>query len=174
MFTVLMTLLPFANISDTLGSMKNADYDEKADHSTEELVAILANSPEISLVGQDGTRAVSVALPETLRAKLHELLAVTDIEPSGTKASSPRQLTTQQAADALGVSRPTVISLLDEFHIPFSLVGRHRRLDPEQVALLRSHLHEKRNEQLGAMRELSRQIGEYDANPAENPLVRRG
>jgi excisionase family DNA binding protein len=169
-----MTLLPFANISNMLGSVKNAGYDKKADHSTEELVAILANSPEISLVGHDGTQAVSVPLPETLRTMLHELLAATDIKPSSTKASSRRQLTTQQAADALGVSRPTVISLLDEFEIPFSLVGRHRRLDPEQVALLRERLREKRSQQLGVMRELSRQIGEYDANPEDNPLLRRG
>jgi excisionase family DNA binding protein len=151
--------------------VKNAGYDKKADHSTEELVAILANSPEISLVGHDGTQAVSVPLPETLRAKLHELLAGTDIKPSGTKAPYRRQLSTQQAADALGVSRPTVISLLDEFEIPFSLVGRHRRLEPEQVSLLRSRLREKRSQQLEAMRELSRQIGEYEANPEDNPLV---
>jgi hypothetical protein len=72
------------------------------------------------------------------------------------------------------VSRPTVISLLDEFEIPFSLVGRHRRLDPEHVALLRSRLREKRSQQLDVMRELSRDIGEYEADPADNPLVRRG
>lgn len=168
-----MTLLLFANISNTLEQMQTSNSDT-ADQSTEELAALLAKSREITLVGHVGAELVSVPLPETLRVVLEDLLTEAIAERSGTRTSARRQLTTQQTADALGVSRPTVISLLDEFEIPFSLVGRHRRLDPEQVALLRSRLREKRSQQLGVMRELSRQIGEYDANPEDNPLVRRG
>ena len=39
-----------------------------------------------------------------------------------------QRLTTQEAADFLGISRPTLVKLLEDGKIPYDQPGRHHRL----------------------------------------------
>lgn len=79
---------------------------------------------------------------EVPRSALAALARVLDSFAHGegvTVLPSQAELTTQQAADALNVSRPFLIGLLEAGQIDYRMVGTHRRV---QAASLVRYLHE--------------------------------
>lgn len=76
-------------------------------------------------------------------------------------------LTTQQAADLLGVSRPTLVGLLEQGQIPYEKPGRHRRV---RLADLLDHQRRIRDQQATALDEMverAESAGLYDLDQAD-------
>jgi excisionase family DNA binding protein len=69
-----------------------------------------------------------VELPAEVYRVLQQVVKALRQGLAVTVAPTTQTLTTQQAADLLGVSRPTVIKLLDSGNVPFERVGTHRRV----------------------------------------------
>lgn len=69
-----------------------------------------------------------VELPEEIYRVIRQVVEALQQGLAVTVAPLTLTLTTQQAADLLGISRPTVIKLLDEGKIPFERTGTHRRI----------------------------------------------
>jgi excisionase family DNA binding protein len=69
-----------------------------------------------------------VDLPEELHRVLVQVVESLQAGLAVTVAPKTMRLTTQQAADLLGISRPTLVSLVESGAIPFERQSTHRKL----------------------------------------------
>ena len=69
------------------------------------------------------------------------------------------ELTTQQAADLLNVSRTHFVQLLDKENIPHRKIGTHRRVRAEDVLAYRRETERARRKALDEMTELDEELG---------------
>lgn len=74
----------------------------------------------------------------------------------------PEEISTGQAADLLGVSRPTVVSMVDRGELAARRVGTHRRLRRDDVLRLREAAAASRTAALDDLAQLSCEAGLYD------------
>ena len=76
--------------------------------------------------------------------------------------SVERDLTTQQAADILNVSRPYLIKLLESGALPFHKTGSHRRVPLATLLTYKRRRDEERERALDESAQLHQDIGLYD------------
>lgn len=76
--------------------------------------------------------------------------------------SLAEELTTGQAADLLGVSRPTVVALVDRGALPASRIGTHRRIRTTDVLAFREQARSDRHSALDELVSISDDLGLYD------------
>ena len=85
----------------------------------------------ISVSGAHGEEAVK--LPAPVGALLLEILEDMAAGSSVAVLRKDAELTTQQAAEVLNVSRPFLVGLLEQGALPFRKVGTHRRVRIDDV-----------------------------------------
>jgi excisionase family DNA binding protein len=81
-------------------------------------------------------------------------------------------LTTQEAAELLGISRPTLVRLLSEGEIPFEQRGRHRRIMLADLLAYQDSKRQERRELLDRMGREGQESGLYEATAGPAPRTR--
>ena len=74
------------------------------------------------------------------------------------------ELSTQQAANFLNVSRPYLIKLLESEEIPYRKVGKHRRILAKDLYEYKAEIDEKRSQSLDELTALTEELDLYDDN----------
>ncbi|MEU9833083.1 helix-turn-helix domain-containing protein [Streptosporangium sp. NPDC048047] len=101
----------------------------------------------------------AVILPREAVSLLAFILAQAADGRGVTVMPSHAELTTQQAAEMLNVSRPYLIKLLESGEIPFRLVGRHRRITCQDLQEYKRRDDAKRRSAADRLATLGQELG---------------
>ena len=109
----------------------------------------------------------SVELPEPMFEVLLQVAAAMKAGLAVTVAPHHLQLSTQEAADLLRVSRTTLVRLLESGEIPFDKPSRHRRVQLDDLLEYRRRQRSQAESAFADMIADTERLGLYDADPAE-------
>jgi excisionase family DNA binding protein len=127
------------------------------DRLHERIDAIFASGGRTArLVGPDGE---SLELPASAFEALKLVAQCLAQGQAITLVPQGKELTTQQAADLLHLSRTYLVRLLDRGEIPFHYAGTHRRLRIEDVVEYRHRRASHRQRKLQELGEMAEEFG---------------
>lgn len=121
--------------------------------------ATTAKSEKCRLLGPKGERVV---IPDSLFSVLARAAEVLASGDSITLVPVGRELTTQQSANLLNVSRQYLVRLLEEMRIPFTKTGKHRRLKLADVLTYKTQRDSHARKTLDELTRLSQEAGGYN------------
>ena len=109
-----------------------------------------------------GPQGESISIPESVFYGLERVAEVLARGDAITIVPVGKELTTQQAANLLNVSRQYLVRLLDAGNLPYTKTGKHRRLKVEDVLAFKRRRARERKAALDDLTEISEEFTGYD------------
>ena len=160
-------------MSTTLHAMPT-QLDETQQQTAQQLLGALRQptpSGRVCLVSP-GASPTTIELPAEVYRLLLDILGHLADGDAVTVAPIHAEVTTQQAAELLNVSRPYLIKLLDQDVLPFHRVGNRRKLALRDVLDYRRQLIDQHRTKVDEHLRESDQLGLVDNDDLANPLIR--
>lgn len=128
--------------------------------SIKELERILSVKDfQAKLVGANGEK---INIPEPIYQVLRQVVHAMASGKAISIIPQEQELTTQQAAEHLNVSRPYLIKLLEQGDIPYIKVGSHRRVRFDDLMNYKQQRDVKRDQLLTELTQMSQEAGFYE------------
>lgn len=150
---------------ELINDLKTPSKDERlaAMQSYKALAAILnklqTKNPEIEI---EETKE-KIKIPLNILKLLANILKVTSEGKPISIIPIATEMTTQAAAEFLGCSRPHLVKLLEEGHISFTKIGRHRRVKFEDIAKYKKQIKQIQKQALIGIIKSDEELGIYDS-----------
>lgn len=103
----------------------------------------------------------NIDAPEQVYRLTREVLSIVAEGRTAAVVTIDHDLTTQDAAEILGVSRPHLIKLLERGDMPYYRVGAHRRVSVQDVLAYKRQRDALRSKALGDLATESQDLGLY-------------
>ena len=139
-------------------SDKDARLAETARRALEQSEAIGGDALHVQIAAA-GREALTLDLPPLVTRLLMDILAETAAGNAVTLISVEAEISTQQAADLLNVSRPYLISLVENGTLPARMIGKHRRLPLSDVLAYKADNFAKRSRALDQLVAYDQELG---------------
>ena len=140
----------------------SADDKHLAIESSRRLTRLLAahqDSPLLVRIEPENETGESISIPASAFRLLNEILTEMAKGNAVTLIPVNAELTTQQAADLLNVSRPFLIEQLENGIIPYRKVGTHRRILFNDLLEYKQTMNHKRLDSLSELSAIDQELG---------------
>jgi excisionase family DNA binding protein len=129
------------------------------------ILASLTNShrqtQKITVESESG-KEESLLIPSIAYELLIDILSQISQGNAVTLVLVQAELSTQQAANLLNVSRPYLIKLLESKEIPYRKIGKHRRILAKDLYEYKADIDAKRSQSLDELTALSEELDLYE------------
>jgi len=145
----------------TMRPLPSAEEVALAKVGSQELSAVLESNGDVQyfeVMGKDG-EIHKVQLPSSAVQLMIEVLTQLGQGNSVNITPIHAELTTQEAADLLNMSRPTFIKLLDEGTLPHTRTGNRRKVAFVDVIAYKQSLDQQRLDALDELSALDQEMG---------------